>query len=129
MSCIFECPTCSHLLKTTNVAITGTAPNQVLTLTIPTTTFENLNQYCLIICQSIPAGAGTLPVEILNGTTSINLLCRKGNTLRADQIRSRRRYKMVYGSDPVHLLVESSVCSTSFSSGDDDSALKTNVTK
>lgn len=114
MSCLFECTTCPFLLKTTNVAITGTAPNQVLTLTIPTTTLTNLEKFCLIICQTIPTTAGTLPVEILNGTDSIIVLAKNGNTLRADQIKNRRKYKMIYGTDPKHILVENNVCPTSF---------------
>lgn len=109
MSCKF----CENILKSTNIAITGTAPNQVLTITIPTTTLTNLKDYCLITCQSIPSGVGTLPVVISNGTATIPVLCRKGNTLRADQIRSRRKYKVTYGNDTSHFLVLSPVCPTS----------------
>lgn len=114
MSCINNCPTCPFLLKTTNMAITGTAPNQVLTLTIPTTTFKNLDRYCLAICQNIPTTTSIMPVKILNGTTSITVLDKNGNTLRSDQIRKRNKYKIVYGNDPVHILVRSCVCPTSF---------------
>lgn len=109
-----SCQYCNRIIKSTNIAVTGTAPNQSLTITIPTTTLINLKEYCLITCQSIPSNAGTLPVVISNGTATIPVLCRKGNKLRADQIRSRRKYKVVYGNDTSHFLVESPVCPTSY---------------
>lgn len=109
-----SCQYCNRIIKSTSIAVTGTAPNQSLTITIPTITLTNLKEYCLIICQSIPSNAGTLPVVISSGGTTIPVLCRKGNTLRADQIRSRRRYKIVYGNDSEHFLIESPVCPTSY---------------
>ena len=110
MACQFSpCACCSRLLKSTSVTIEGTAPNQTLTITVPTTTLENLENYCLVIAQSLPDGFGTLPVVISNGTTIIPVMCKKGNTLRADQIRTRVRYSITYGNDPVHIMVNNCV--------------------
>ena len=109
-----SCRYCNRIIKSTSIAVTGTAPNQSLTITIPTTTLVNLREYCLILCQSIPSITSDMPVEISNGTESIQVLCRKGNILRADQIRSRRKYKMVYRNNPEHFLIESPVCPTSY---------------
>lgn len=115
MTCQFSpCRCCNRLLKSTSVEITGTAPNQVLTITIPTITLENLENYCLVIAQSLPSDFGTLPVVILNGTTTIPVMCKKGNTLRADQIRTRCRYSITYGNDPVHIMVNNCVGRTGY---------------
>ena len=114
MSCCNNCNICNHFIKSSSIAITGTAPNQVLTITIPPTAFTNLDEYCLAICQSIPSGAGTFPVSITDGTTTYTTMCRKGNVLRADQIRSRRKYKITYGNDPVHIMFMSNVCPTAY---------------
>lgn len=107
-----NCTICNHFIKSSAVAVTGTSPNQVLTVTIPTTAFINLDEYCLAICQAIPSNAGSLPVKIANGSNTYNVICRKGNTLRADQIRSKRRYKITYGNDPVHIMFMGCVCPT-----------------
>lgn len=109
-----NCSICNHFIKSSAMAVTGTSPNQVLTITIPPTTFTNLDEYCLALCQDIPSNAGTLPIKIANGTTTYNVMCRKGNTLRADQVRSRRRYKITYGNDSAHIMFLSSVCPTAY---------------
>lgn len=112
--CNYSCnKTCPKLLKSTAVAVTGTAANQVLTITVPTTVFENLENYCLIICQNIPTGI-TIPVVIANGTQTIPVMCKKGNTLHADQIKSRRRYSITYGNAPVHIMVNDCVPKTGY---------------
>lgn len=114
MSCQFNCSCCERFIRSTSVAVTGTAPNQVLTITIPTQTLTNLEKFCLVIAQSIPSNAETLPVVILNGTTVIPVRVRTGNNLRADQLRCRRRYPIIYGNDPVHFSLENCVPRTSF---------------
>lgn len=44
----------------------------------------------------------TLPVQIQIGTTVYPVYTRTGNLLRADQIRCRRVYPIIFGSDPNH---------------------------
>lgn len=115
MACNRRCNCCNRKLISTSVAVTGVAPNQVLTITAPTQTFTNLERRCLIIAQSIPAGANSLPVVIQSGTTVIPVRVRTGNNLRADQIRCRRRYQIIYGDDPIHFSLECGVPCTCFS--------------
>ena len=115
MTCNRRCNCCNRRLISTSIVVTGTAPNQVLTITVPTQTFTNLERRCLIIAQSIPAGASNLPVVIENGTDVIPVRVRTGNNLRADQIRSRRRYQIIYGDDPIHFSLECGVPYTCFS--------------
>lgn len=115
MSCNRNCRCCNRKLISTSVAVTGTAPDQVLTITVPTQTFTNLERRCLIIAQSIPAGASNLPVVIENGTDVVPVRVRTGNNLRADQIRCRKRYPVIYGDDPVHFSLECGVPCTCFS--------------
>lgn len=116
MSCNRNCKNCEGKLVSTSVAIVGTAPNQMLTITVPNQTFTNLERRCLIIAQSLPAGSNNLPVVIQSGTTTIPLRVRTGNNLRADQIRCRRRYRIIYGDDPVHFSLECLVPKTCFTS-------------
>lgn len=116
MSCNRNCRNCERRLISTSVEVTGVAPNQVLTITVPSQTFTNLERRCLVIAQSLPAGANNLPVVIKSGATIIPLRVRTGNNLRADQIRCRRRYKIIYGNDPVHFSLECLVPRTCFSS-------------
>lgn len=52
--------------------------------------------------QCLPSGANTLPVQIQIGTTVYPVYTRTGNLLRADQIRCRRVYPIIFGSDPNH---------------------------
>lgn len=104
------CKNCSRLLKTTSATVTGGN----LVLTVPVTNPVNLKGYCLVICQNIPPTAETSPVIITIGTTNYNVLCKKGNILRADQIKNRRKYKMYYGSDKPHFLICSEVRPTTY---------------
>lgn len=115
MNCNKNCRCCNRKLISTSVTVTGTAPDQVLTITVPTQTFTNLERRCLIIAQTIPAGASNLPVVIENGTDVVPVRVRTGNNLRADQIRCRRRYQIIYGNDPVHFSLECGVPCTCFS--------------
>lgn len=115
MTCNRRCNCCNRRLISTSVTVTGVAPNQVLTITVPTQTFTNLERRCLIIAQSIPAGASNLPAVIENGIDFIPVRVRTGNNLRADQIRCRKRYQIIYGDDPIHFSLECGVPCTRFS--------------
>lgn len=110
-----ECDCCRRFLKSTSVAITGTAPNQVVTVTIPSTQLRNLETYCFVIAQSLPNGSDSLPIVVSNGTDTLTVMCMKGNTVRADQIRTRKRYRVIYGDDPMHLMITNCLTSSCFS--------------
>lgn len=74
-----------------------------LAITIPTTTFRNHECFKLVLCQSIPTDAAVSQVVIVNGTgAGINFLVRTGNYVRADQLRCRKAYCVVYGTNPQH---------------------------
>lgn len=82
-------------------SITTTSTNLVITLST-TPTLTNLKRFCLVLAQSLPSGANTLPVQIQIGTMVYPVYTRTGNLLRADQIRCRRVYPIIFGSDPNH---------------------------
>lgn len=62
----------------------------------------NLKRFCLVLAQNLPEGANTLPVQISIGGTTYPVYTRTGNLLRADQIRCRRVYPIIFGNDPNH---------------------------
>lgn len=114
------CP-CNVTIRSTSLEIVGTAPNQTLQINIPARNFNELDRFNLIICQTIPPAAllGSFPVVIMpNGeeapTTSVN---RVANTLRADQIRCRKKYTVYYGSDPEHFYFRDHVPQTAIIGG------------
>lgn len=59
----------------------------------------------LITCLSFPATNTLLPVYIQIGTNTYPVLDRFGNDLMTDQIRSRRRYRLLFGTDEPHFIV------------------------
>lgn len=65
-------------------------------------TLTNLKRFCLVLAQNLPEGANTLPVQISIGGTTYPVYTRTGNLLRADQIRCRRVYPIIFGNDPNH---------------------------
>lgn len=90
---------CDRFIKSSSITTTST--NLVITLST-TPTLTNLKRFCLVLAQSLPSGANTLPVQIQIGTTVYPVYTRTGNLLRADQIRCRRVYPIIFGSDPNH---------------------------
>lgn len=58
-----------------------------------------------ITCLSFPATSTLLPVYIQIGTTTYPVYDRLGNTLMTDQIRSRRRYRLLFGTENPHFIV------------------------
>lgn len=91
---------CMRTIKSTSVAVVGAT----LQITIPVVPLENGEEFNLIICQNIPASSGTSVVQIIQqpGGTPVSLFKVCGNFVRADQLRSRRCYKLIYGTDPIH---------------------------
>lgn len=112
MSCNNSCCNCNKILKSTSLTVSST----VLTIHVPTpTTIENNTNYCLVICQSIPATALTLPVSIQwsNGTI-VPILSKNGNKLRADMLTCRMKYKITFGTDPIHYIMDNLLPCSSF---------------
>lgn len=94
-----NCRCCDRFLKSSSVAVTAT--NLVITVE-STATLENLDKFYLLLTQQIPTGANTLPVQISIGGTVYPVYTRSGNLLRADQLKCRKLYPVVYGTDPAH---------------------------
>lgn len=96
---IVACNRCDRFIKSSSITTTST--NLVITLST-TPTLTNLKRFCLVLAQSLPSGANTLPVQIQIGTAVYPVYTRTGNLLRADQIRCRRVYPIIFGNDPDH---------------------------
>ena len=125
MPCNTSCTCCEKLLLSQSMTLTSTT----LTLNVPTdVSLVNLENYCLVINRCLPVGATTQQILINNGGTKpINLLCKLGNYVRADQLKPRLKYHLVYGADPVHFTVTDCLPRTGYvgttaTSSDDDSS-------
>lgn len=101
-NCGREC-CCEKIIKSISVKVSDTN----LQIEIPNIDLYEFKKFDLVLCQSIPSSAvlNSYPVQfIITGTTTpIAALNRIGNTLRADQIRTRKLYNMVYGTDTDHI--------------------------
>ena len=100
---------CVKTYKTSAVTLT----DGQLYLTIPGIQFNTLPNYTninVIICQTIPTGAGTSQVFLSDGITNVEARSMSGNYLRADQISCRKCYPFVFGNDPVHVSLRVHVC-------------------
>lgn len=114
------CYCCDKLIKSTSIEL----DNSALFITIPEYDFENLEQYCLVLCQSIPEEATTETVIITDGNNCYPTLAQSGNALRADMLRTRTRYVIVYGNDTEHITFLNKLYATSYEAttteGDDE---------
>lgn len=81
--------------------ITASSSDVIITIS-SAPTLTNLKRFCLVLAQNLPEGANTLPVQISIGGTTYPVYTRTGNLLRADQIRCRRVYPIIFGNDPNH---------------------------
>lgn len=112
MTCICNC---AYPLTVKTSAVTLTGGNLYFTLPgINLATLSNLQKLNVIVCQSIPSGAGTAQVFLSDGTTNLPVNVVTGNYLRADQISCRKLYKMIYGNDPAHASLLCPVCPSSY---------------
>lgn len=120
-------------IKSTSIAMAGSQ----LLINIPAVTLANHQEFRLILCQPIPIAAGVSQVLLQTPTQTIEMRLRTGNYVRADQIKCRRCYDMVYGNNPVHAsmlcLLKKSCYDVAFPTGAATStataAAKTNVTQ
>lgn len=82
-----SCNVCPYLVKSTAIAIVGTT----LQITIPTTTLTNKQPLCIVLAQSLPTGVtADMNVQIVDGTSTLNVLTCNNNFLYADQLTCRR---------------------------------------
>lgn len=85
-------------VKSTSIVVSGTQ----LLINIPALTLTNHQEFKLVLCQQIPAAAAVDQVLLQTPSATIEMRLRTGNYVRADQLRCRKCYPMVYGTDPVH---------------------------
>ncbi len=114
MNCNKNCKTCRRTLISTSVEIGGLGEDKKVFITVPKQEFRNLERRCLIIAQCLPDGSNNLPVLLKCGRTIIPVLAKTGNTLRADQVRSRKRYPIIHGTDTLHFSLECGVPQTCY---------------
>lgn len=91
-----SCNQCPYLVKSTDIAIVGTA----LQITIPTMTLTNKQPLCVVLAQSIPSGVtADMNVQIVDGASTLNVVTCSSNFLYADQIACRKVLRMKIATD------------------------------
>ena len=106
------CRCTRNVINTTAVAVSGT--NLLITVE-SNVDLENMKRFCLLLAQPIPTGSNTNQVYLSVNGTNYPVFTRSGNYLRADQIRCRKLYPVVYGNDPVHFSLIHCVPNTAYS--------------
>lgn len=82
-----SCNSCPYLVKSTAIAVVG----NTLQITIPTTTLSNKQPLCVVLAQNIPSTAtADMNVQIIDGTSTLNILTCSDNFLYADQLACRK---------------------------------------
>lgn len=91
-----SCHQCPYLAKSTAIAIVGTT----LQITVPTMTLTNKQPLCVVLAQPIPSGVtADMNVQIVDGTSTLNVTTCAGNFLYADQIACRKVLRMKIATD------------------------------
>ena len=116
---------CERRLITQSSEIEGKGEDAKLILHVSEQGFTNLTRRSLIIAHALPKGANSLPVFIMSGKELIPILVKTGNFLRADQLKTRRRYPIIFGDDPIHFSLEIYVPRTCHSSTEEEMSVAT----
>ncbi len=104
---------CPIVVKSSSIEMSG--GNLVITTPLVNlANMPNLQKIDLILCQCLPSDAGTAQVYLSDGTNTVPVNVETGNYLHADQLKCRRRYRMIYGNNPVHVSLLCPVSRTSF---------------
>lgn len=106
---------CNLIIRSKSLEITGEEPNKKLQININGREFNELDRIGLVLCQKIPSEAilGAYPVVIkAEGKDEIPVHNRVANILRADQVRTRKKYTLYHGTDPVHFYLRDHVPQT-----------------
>lgn len=107
MTCGHVCGFCNKRVIASSASIEGVAPDDTLQIQAPAVNLRQNERLNLITAFSIPSGANTQPVTIQFGTSApIPIQTKTGNVMRADQLYSRKVYRVIYGDDPGHLILE-----------------------
>ena len=91
-----NCNSCEHLVRSASIAIVGTT----LQITIPTTVIKNKQYLCVVLAQSIPSTVtADMNVQIVNGSSTLNILTPCDNFLYADQLTCRKVLRLRVATD------------------------------
>lgn len=91
-----NCNSCEHLVRSTSIAVVGTT----LQITIPTTAIKNKQYLCVVLAQSIPSTVtADMNVQIINGSSTLNILTPCDNFLYADQLTCRKVLRLRVATD------------------------------
>ena len=91
-----NCNSCDRLVRSTSIAVVGTT----LQVTIPTTAIKNRQCLCVVLAQSIPSTVNAnMNVQIVNGSSTLNILTPCDNFLYADQLTCRKVLRLRVATD------------------------------
>ena len=91
-----NCNSCERLVRSTSIAVVGTT----LQITIPTTAIKNKQCLCVVLAQSIPSTVtADMNVQIVNGSSTLNILTPCDNFLYADQLTCRKVLRLRVATD------------------------------
>ena len=91
-----NCNSCDRLVRSTSIAVVGTT----LQVTIPTTAIKNKQCLCVVLAQSIPSTVtADMNVQIVNGSSTLNILTPCDNFLYADQLTCRKVLRLRVATD------------------------------
>ena len=91
-----NCNSCDRLVRSNSIAIVGTT----LQITIPTTSIKNKQCLCVVLAQSIPSTVtADMNVQIVNGSSTLNILTPCDNFLYADQLTCRKVLRLRVATD------------------------------
>ena len=91
-----NCNSCDRLVRSTSIAVVGTT----LQVTIPTTSIKNKQCLCVVLAQSIPSTVtADMNVQIVNGSSTLNILTPCDNFLYADQLTCRKVLRLRVATD------------------------------
>lgn len=110
--CNNQCNCCNNLIYTGTVASTGTN----VTVTLPSQSICNNEKLCFVITTNLPSVASPLPVQIIVGTTTFNMINKNGNYVYSDQLSSRKVYSVCMKTDS--MLAKNAKCNLNPTSHD-----------
>ena len=91
-----NCNSCERLVRSTSIAVVGTT----LQVTIPTTAIKNKQCLCVVLAQSIPSNVtADMNVQVVNGSSTLNILTPCDNFLYADQLTCRKVLRLRVATD------------------------------
>lgn len=94
-NCNGNCCGCKDLIYTGTVASTSSN----VTITLPSQSMCNNECLCFVITANIPATTSPLPVQIIVGNTTYNMINKCSNYVYSDQIKSRKVYCVALKTD------------------------------